>query len=247
MQTIITNNVRCKNPLDKIKLIIYYKSQTVTNLVMRNNQAPATPELQQNNLIYEYNCTLGDCEHLSNASYVGFTTTSLSRRITMHLQSGGPKDHACNKHDPSALTRERMVDNTKIIRKENDFSRLQRFEALFIQQKNPIINNQETGSSRTLKLFNFNNQTRSQRLQLPQNHSSTVPHQSSPPTQNRSSPENPFITRPISSSQPTSYNRRKQPNKVHGKSISNSQPAPGIQNKPTIVYPPRRSARLRNI
>ena len=252
MQSIISNYVHCKNPLDKIKLVIYYKSPTVTSLVMRNNQAPATPELQQNNLIYEYNCTSGECVHLSNASYVGLTTTTLSRRITMHLQSGGPKDHACKKHQPSPLTRAKMVDNTKIIRRENDFSRLQRFEALYIQQKNPIINSQETGSSRTLKLFNFSNTARPQRLQLPHNNSSRVPHRSSPPAMTTSPPENPCIRRPDVLSQPTPRSRDRRRNEDLGISTSASQPTSRARNMPRArnmlnpAIPPRRSARLRN-
>ena len=45
MHEIIKNYVKCKNPQDKLKLTIYYKSSTVKSLIMRNNQAPMTPEL----------------------------------------------------------------------------------------------------------------------------------------------------------------------------------------------------------
>ena len=243
MQSIIKNNVRCKNSHDQIKLIIYYKSQTVTSLVMRNNQAPPTPELQQTNLIYEYNCTLGDCEHLPNASYVGLTTTTLSRRITMHLQSGGPKDHAAKKHDSAAFTRDALVNNTKIIRRENDFSRLQRYEALLIQQKNPIINNQETGSSRTLKLFNFSNPLTTRRLQPPNSSRPTVP-------QPANITEVPQEDARTTGSQPAPGTLRTQKQGYRGKNIpkkqiSSSQPIP-INPKLNKV-PLRRSIRVRNI
>ena len=133
---------------------------------MRNNQAPPFPPLQQTNLIYEYKCVQDDCEHLPKVSYVGLTTTTLSRRITMHLGSGGPKIHTENSHPQISLSRNAMVDNTKIIRKENDTRRLQIYEALIIQQKCPSINNQDTGSSRTLKLFSsLNNGNRGYRNQ----------------------------------------------------------------------------------
>ena len=79
---------------------------------MRNNEAPAQPLLQQTNLIYEYKCTQGDCEHLPNASYVGLTTTTLSRRLTMHLQNGGPKKHCAEAPNHVPLTRDMLVDNT---------------------------------------------------------------------------------------------------------------------------------------
>ena len=57
----------------------------------------------------------------------------------MHLGSGAPKKHAEQEHPSndgsSSLTREAMVENTKIIRRENDRVRLAIYEALLIQQK----------------------------------------------------------------------------------------------------------------
>ena len=70
----------------------------------------------------------------------------------MHLGSGAPKTHTEEQHN-MALTREIMVNNTKIIRREDDPRRLKIYEALLIQQKQPSINNQETGYAQTLKLY----------------------------------------------------------------------------------------------
>ena len=39
MRQIVYNNVRCVNPKERLKLIIYYKSQTVTSLVYSNNDS----------------------------------------------------------------------------------------------------------------------------------------------------------------------------------------------------------------
>ena len=78
----------------------------------------------------------------------------------MHLGSGAPKSHTEASHRHSSLSRDVMVQNTKIIRKENDTRRLPIYEALIIQQKCPIINNQDTGSSRTLKLLSAVNTNR---------------------------------------------------------------------------------------
>ena len=71
----------------------------------------------------------------------------------MHLAFGGPKSHTANKHPQCELSRENMVQNTVILRQENDFRRLQIYESLYIQKKTPAINTQITGSCRTLKLF----------------------------------------------------------------------------------------------
>ena len=81
------------------------------------------------------------------------TTTALSRRLTMHLQSGAPKKHSLQAHS-KILTREMLVNNTKIIRSESNFTRLQILEALLIQKLRPQINIQDTGTCRTLLFHN---------------------------------------------------------------------------------------------
>ena len=100
--------------------------------------------------MYEFRCQTGECEHLNN-SYIGVTTTSLSRRLTMHKGGGAPKSHHENVHD-LPITRNILVNNTKIIKAENDNNRLMIIEALLIQSKQPVLNQQVTGSCRTLKL-----------------------------------------------------------------------------------------------
>ena len=69
----------------------------------------------------------------------------------MHLASGAPKAHANNYHN-EPLTRSSLVANTQILRHEQDFNRLQIYEAFYIQQFQPALNNQSTGSTRILKL-----------------------------------------------------------------------------------------------
>ena len=76
---------------EKLQLMIYYKSGTVNNLIVRNNQSPKLTDLKQTNLIDEYKYTTENCE-LRNFSYIGYTTTALSRRFMMHLASGACKN-----------------------------------------------------------------------------------------------------------------------------------------------------------
>ena len=151
MKNIIYGNVKCKNPNDRLKLIIYYKSATVKSLASRNNNPPSTPPLHMTDLIYEFNCNKDECEHLPNNSYIGLTTTTLSRTLTMHLNSGGPKTHMETQHN-EPLTRNILENGTKILRRETDHNRLKILEALLIQEKQPEINQQITGSCRTLLL-----------------------------------------------------------------------------------------------
>ena len=54
MHQIIKNNVRCKNQQNKLKFTIYYHSNDIKSLIMKNNQAPPPSILQQTNVIYEY-------------------------------------------------------------------------------------------------------------------------------------------------------------------------------------------------
>ena len=74
------------SPLIRIKKIklIYYKFIT-SNLVIRNNSSPSIGVLQKTNVIYKFKCPLGDCISDNNNIYVGLTSTTLSRRLTMHL------------------------------------------------------------------------------------------------------------------------------------------------------------------
>ena len=49
-----------------------------------------------------------------NNSYVGLTSTTLSRRLTMHLQGGAPLKHTRPAHN-GTLNRDDIVSNTNII------------------------------------------------------------------------------------------------------------------------------------
>ena len=146
-EKVLKNIIKCTNENESIKLNIYYKNRKVSNLVMKN--IPNTTKLQRTNILYKYECNVGDCEP---QAYIGYTRTTLSRRITMHLQSGAPLKHSQDFHS-STLNREQMVSNTRIIRQENDFNRLEIMEALYIKYTKPEINLQTTGMGRTLRLL----------------------------------------------------------------------------------------------
>ena len=98
LKEIVKNNTRCTNPTDRLQIITYYRSNTTTSAITKNNQFPSTTILKPTNVVYEYKCNKGDCE-LLNSSYIGMTTTTLSRRLTLHLAQGGPKHHAHTIHN----------------------------------------------------------------------------------------------------------------------------------------------------
>ena len=90
MRDIITKNVHPINPEERIKLIIYYKSQKTSQLLLRNRPHQDKTPLQQDHVIYRHNCNNVDC---GPHSYIGMTRTRLTRRLTLHLQDGTIKKH----------------------------------------------------------------------------------------------------------------------------------------------------------
>ena len=70
----------------------------------------------------------------------------------MHLSAGGPLKHMTNTHNKT-LTRNILVENTKILHQNHDVNRLELLEALVVYKNKPTINKQATGISRTLELF----------------------------------------------------------------------------------------------
>jgi len=152
LRQIIRDNVQCCNTEDRLDLVIYYKNKKVSNLIMKNNLTQDNRTLKRTNVIYKFSCPIEDCVLQNNANYIGMTRTTLSRRLTMHLQSGNIKTHMRDKHN-SNLTREQLVSNTSIINHDPDFKRLQICEAILIMENNPSINVQITPTSQILTLF----------------------------------------------------------------------------------------------
>ena len=103
-------------------------------MIMTNNPNRDRAPLKRNNVVFFYKCTKRDCAPLPKSGYVGLTTTSLSRRLTMHLQNGGPKTHTERNHPDSPLTRRNMVENTSILTATSDSRRLSALEAILIRQ-----------------------------------------------------------------------------------------------------------------
>ena len=128
-------------PQDKVKLMVYYRSLSVSNLVLQNNRYRDTSSLKATDVVHEFQCPLGDCARRNHSSYIGHTTTTLSRRTTMHLQNGAPEKHVRTKHN-SDLTRKMMVDHTTILARCSNKKKLAILEAVLIRDKDPAINRQ---------------------------------------------------------------------------------------------------------
>ena len=121
---------------------------------MRNNLSPKVRDLARTNLIYDFECKIDECAHQdrSDVTYSGLTTCTLSRRLTYHLQNGAIKNHCITVHGRK-ITRKEIVEMTKARYYQNDYQRLEILEALIIFFEDPVINRQETGQKKVLKLY----------------------------------------------------------------------------------------------
>ena len=151
LRAIVKKHCKTVNPGDQLKLIIYYRNPTTRSLLMNNNPSRDKSMLKQSNVIYSYRCTIGDCALRPSCKYIGFTTTSLSRRLTMHIQNGGPKTHTETTHE-QRLTRTQMLENTVILDKCQNRRKLQVLEAIYIRDHDPTINRQVNARG-TLALY----------------------------------------------------------------------------------------------
>ena len=151
LRDIVYENVKCAKSDDKLELVVYYRNRKTQQLLLKNNPYKKDNILKRSNVVYQFYCPYEDCR-LHSVSYIGVTTTTLSRRLTMHLREGSPKEHM-HRHHNTTLTREQLVDNTIIIDSADCQTRLHILEALHIKDKAPSINKQIASSAVTLALW----------------------------------------------------------------------------------------------
>ena len=155
LKKIIQDNVKCKDENTKLNLIIYYKNTKTKSMIMKNNltRKKNRRDIDQVNVIYEFRCPEDECiRQQVNNVYLGYTTCTLSRRLSLHLQNGAIKMHSMNIHG-SKIDRKTIVENTNVKYREQDQLRLEILEAILILFEKPELNRQDTGIKRKLSLF----------------------------------------------------------------------------------------------
>ena len=155
IKNLVMNNTKCVDENSKQKVIFYYQNKRTHNLVLKNNTAPPPPPLQQCNVVYQFQCPL---PHSKAENYIGCTTTTLSRRLTMHRQNGSILKHFTDVHDRKP-TRDELIENTTIIGREVTKYRLAVKEALIILNTEPSLNIQFDNFSTILKLYSNQHHT----------------------------------------------------------------------------------------
>ena len=140
---IIRRYITPTDPNKHLRFIIYYKKFKTSNLVISNNSSPQTTPLQKTNVVYRFTCPLEDCisKDKESTSYIGYTTTTLSRRLTCHLsQQSSIYKHLTQHNCPPSNFRKIMTDNTNILHSSNNKKKLQIIEAIYIKTTQPTIN-----------------------------------------------------------------------------------------------------------
>ena len=94
-------------------IIIYYNKFKTYNLVIRNYSSPSIGVLQKTNVIYKFKCPLGDYISENNDIYVGLTSTTLSRRLTMHLSDTSSIAQLLKKHSCRTTENEKFSPTTQ--------------------------------------------------------------------------------------------------------------------------------------
>ena len=92
LKNILRRHTRAIEPKNKINLVIYNKNKKTSSLIMRNFPFQDNSLLKSTTVVYKFQCKTDDCT-LQNNKYIGMTSTSVSRRVSMNLQMGTIKDH----------------------------------------------------------------------------------------------------------------------------------------------------------
>ena len=143
LKTLIQRNILPTDP-NKKKLIIYYNKFNTSNSVINNNSFPSIGVMHKTYVIYQFKCPLGHCISKNNNIHVGFTSTTLSRRLTMHLF----ETTSIAQHLKTFLSNnwiwKILTDNTTIFEHQNSKKKkkIYKYSNLFILETN-ILNSIE--------------------------------------------------------------------------------------------------------
>ena len=123
--------------IKKVKLIIYYNKFKTSNLIISNNSSSSIELLYRTNVVYIFKFPLGDCVSKENNMFVDFTTTTLWRLLTMHLNDYSSIAIHLKTHSiPKLKFRKILIENTTIIAHEINKLRQKLIEAVQIKTKN---------------------------------------------------------------------------------------------------------------
>ena len=132
LRNIINNNVSATDPDSVVNLIIFCMNRKTSQFLMKNSPPADSDPLKRHGVVYHKLCPANGCNH----SYIGMTTTKLSKRLAVHLQKGNFHQHCVRNH--GVLRRPLLLQSTSILDKDQDRRRLRLREALHIAIHLPV-------------------------------------------------------------------------------------------------------------
>jgi len=151
LQNIFSKNVSPATDRTDISLRIYYKNRKLQNLFIRNRPKLDTPTIERSHVVYQYTCDQDGCN--SSKTYIGYTTCTLSDRFRMHAQQGSIKKHLQQAHQFQKIPKQMILAPTKILATCQNRRELFYTEAIYIKDLKPVLNAQDEGADRLLKVF----------------------------------------------------------------------------------------------
>ena len=103
LRNIINNSVSAVDPDSVVNLIIFYRNKKTSQFLMKNSPPADSDPLKRHSVVYCILCPADGC----NPSYIGMTTTKLSKRLTVRLQEGNFYQHYVRNH--GALRRPQLL------------------------------------------------------------------------------------------------------------------------------------------
>ena len=131
LKILIHRNILPTDPNKKIKLIIYYNKFKTSNFVIKNLFLSFDWSFAKNNVTYQFKYLWGDCISENNNIYVGLTSTTLSRWLTMHLSDTSSIARHLKKHScPTTELRKILTKNT-ILEHQNNKQKLHSWSTIY--------------------------------------------------------------------------------------------------------------------
>ena len=147
LASIVKDHVKPSMPNTSISILAYYRPVKLSSVF---STRPRKHDLGSSCVVYRFSCPKDGC----NASYLGYTTCTLSRRSKQHrYNSSSIYKHFRNDHNCPPPDINEFSQCFAIVRRHNNIVELRIAESLLIKEYNPFINIKYNECSKFCNLF----------------------------------------------------------------------------------------------
>ena len=130
LKQIFKMHLKPTNQIAKIKLTAYFRP---CKLSTKFSTRPQREEKKKSNVVYQFTCPEDGCQ----ATYVGYTTNSLSQRASQHrFKPSKIFEHLRSDHNIASIPN--LSDHFKIIHQNQSLIELRMAESILIKILNPL-------------------------------------------------------------------------------------------------------------